>query len=57
MKFTHWVRVKVTGYYHTSILSTTVAYPDKVARPMEMDPEWQTIWDGESRVVDQGVDL
>jgi len=40
VKFTHWVKVKVTGYHHTSMLSTTVAHPDKYT---EVDPEWQTL--------------
>ena len=29
IKVTDWVNVKVAGYYHTSTVSTRVAYPDK----------------------------
>jgi len=47
VKFTyqgHRVKVKVTGYYHTSMLSTRVAYPDKKQDlGYVTDPEWQTL--------------
>ena len=56
MRFTHWVKVRVTGYHYTSILSTTVAHPDKYSKtygggPRVADPG------GGYRVEDQWVDL
>ena len=49
MKFTHWVKVKVklTVYHHTSILSTTVAHPDKYSKT----------YGGGPRVADPGADM
>ena len=46
VRFTHWVKVRVTGYHHTSILSTTVADPDKYSKtygggPRVTDPGWR----------------
>ena len=48
VKFTHLVKVKVTGYNHTSMLSTTmVAHPDKYSKT----------YGGGPRVADPGADL
>ena len=47
VKFTHWVKVRVTGYHHTGILSTTVAHPDKYSKT----------YGGGPRVADPGADL
>ena len=50
VRFTHWIKVRVRGYHHTSILSTTVVHPDK------QDLRRWTRSDG-YRVADQWIDL